>query len=83
MGLQIGDRATDETGEYEIIAFGVYGRPGNDVHARVKKLDQPDVTEIRMGRARAEQRKAPERRGGHAMIRLRRALVIAALSLTC
>ena len=46
--LQLGDRITDETGEY-----GVIGRPyttnaGKDVHVRVKRVDNPDVT---MGRA--------------------------------
>jgi hypothetical protein len=41
--LRIGDRLTDETGEYEII-----GRPhtnaGKDAHARVRKVGQSDVT---------------------------------------
>jgi hypothetical protein len=47
MELRTGDRITDETGEWEITAFVVCGRPGKNVHARMKKVDQPDVTEIR------------------------------------
>jgi len=33
MELQLGDRLTDETGEWEIIGFTTNG--GKDVHARV------------------------------------------------
>src|SRR5262245_3706461 len=40
--LQIGDRLTDETGEYEIIGRPFATNAGKDVHARVKKVDQPD-----------------------------------------
>jgi hypothetical protein len=47
MALRTGDRITDETGEWEIIAFVVCGRPGKNVHARMKKVGQPDVTEMR------------------------------------
>jgi hypothetical protein len=43
--LQLGDRLTDETGEWEIIGFTTNG--GKDVHARVQKVGQPDATEIR------------------------------------
>jgi hypothetical protein len=44
MELQIGDRLTDETGEWEI-----GGRPytTNDAHARAQKVGQPDVSEVR------------------------------------
>lgn len=46
MELQIGDRLTDETGEWESI-----GRPyttnAGKAHARIQKVGQPDVTEIR------------------------------------
>ena len=45
--LRIGDLLTDETGEWEIIAFVVCGRPGTNVHARMKKVGHPGVTEIR------------------------------------
>jgi hypothetical protein len=45
MELQVGDRLTDETAEWEIIGFTTNG--GKDVHARVQKVGQPDATEIR------------------------------------
>jgi hypothetical protein len=44
MLLRIGDRLTDE---YEIIGRPYTTNAGKDVHARVKKVDQSDVTEIR------------------------------------
>ena len=47
MELHIGDRLTDETGEYEIIGRPYTTNARKDVRARVKKVDQPDVTEIR------------------------------------
>jgi hypothetical protein len=43
MQLQIGDRLTDETGEYEIIGRPYTTNAGKDVHARVKKVGQPDA----------------------------------------
>jgi len=47
MELRIGDRLTDETGEWEVI-----GRPytiagGKNARARVQRVDQPAVAEIR------------------------------------
>ena len=45
MELQLGDRLTNETGEWEIIGFTTNG--GKDVQARVQKVGQPDATEIR------------------------------------
>jgi hypothetical protein len=47
MGLQVGDRLTDETAEWEIIGRPYTTNAGKDVHVRVKKVDQADVTEIR------------------------------------
>src|SRR5262249_44159739 len=47
MLLRIGDRLADETGEYEIAGRPYTTKAGKDVHARVKKVDQSDVTEIR------------------------------------
>ena len=47
MELRIGDRLTDETGEWEIIGRPYTANAGKDVHARVKKVEQPDVTGIR------------------------------------
>jgi hypothetical protein len=48
MNLQIGDRITDETGEWEVI-----GRPfttvgGKNANVRVRLVKQPTVAEIRM-----------------------------------
>jgi hypothetical protein len=55
--LQIGDRLTDETGEWEIIGRSYTTNAGKDAHARIKKVGQPDVTGTRTsGRARACQR---------------------------
>jgi hypothetical protein len=45
MQLQIGDRLVDETGTWEVAS-----RPyttEEDAHVRVKKVGQPEVTEIR------------------------------------
>ena len=47
MQLRIGDRLVEETGEWEVI-----GRPfttvgGENVHARVRKVDQPATAEDR------------------------------------
>jgi hypothetical protein len=47
MQLQIGDRLTDETGEYEVI-----GRPytiagGKTANVRVRRVDNAEVTMIR------------------------------------
>ena len=47
MLLRIGDRLTDETGEYEIAGRPYTTNAGKDVHVRVKKVSQPEVTEIR------------------------------------
>jgi len=48
MQLQIGDRMTDSTGEWEVV-----GRPyttvgGKNVNVRVQRVDKPGMTEIRM-----------------------------------
>jgi len=48
MQLQIGDRMTDSTGEWDVV-----GRPyttvgGKNVNVRVQRVDKPGVTEIRM-----------------------------------
>ena len=39
MQLQIGDRLTDETGEYEIIGPQYTTQMGTNVHVRVKRVD--------------------------------------------
>jgi hypothetical protein len=47
MELRIGDRLTDETGEWEIVGRPYTTNAGKDAHAGVQKVGQPDVTEIR------------------------------------
>ena len=47
MQLQIGDRMTDSTGEWQVV-----GRPfttvgGKTAHVRLKRVNQPGVTDIR------------------------------------
>ena len=60
MELQIGDRLVDETGEWEIIGRPYTTNVGKDAHARVRKVDQPDVTgDPNLGRARACNRETP------------------------
>ena len=44
MDLRIGDRLSDETGEYEIIGRS---RRMKDVHVRVRRVDNAEVTMIR------------------------------------
>jgi hypothetical protein len=40
MELQVGDRLTDETGEYEVIGRPYTTNAGKDAHARVRKVGQ-------------------------------------------
>ena len=47
MELHIGDRLTDETGEWEIIGRAYTTNAGKDAHVRVRRVDRPDVTEMR------------------------------------
>jgi hypothetical protein len=47
MNLQIGDRLADETGEWEIIGRPYTTNAGKDVHVRVKRVDNAEVTMIR------------------------------------
>jgi len=46
MQLQVGDRLTDETGEYEVIGRPYTTAAGKNAHVRVKRVDS-DVTMIR------------------------------------
>jgi len=48
MQLQIGDRITDETGEWEVIGRPFTTAAGKNAHARVRKVSQPELTDIRM-----------------------------------
>jgi hypothetical protein len=47
MELQVGDRLTDETAEWEIIGRPYTTNMGKNAHVRVRRVDQPEVTEIR------------------------------------
>jgi hypothetical protein len=48
MLLRIGDRLSDETGVYEIAGRPYTTNAGKDVHVRVRRVDNADVTMIRM-----------------------------------
>lgn len=47
MQLQVGDRFTDETGEWEIASPTYTTGGGKVVHARVQKVGEPAVSEER------------------------------------
>jgi hypothetical protein len=47
MQLQLGDRIVDETGEYEVIGRPYTTAAGKNAHARVQRVDRPDVTMMR------------------------------------
>jgi hypothetical protein len=47
MQLQLGDRLTDETGEWEIIGRPYTSNAGKNASVRVKKVGQTEATEIR------------------------------------
>jgi hypothetical protein len=60
MELQVGDRFTDETGEWEVASHPYTSEGGKAVHARVQKVGEPAVTEGR--RWDAHERVAVHRR---------------------
>ena len=47
MELQIGDRLSDETGEWEVIGRAYTTGGGKNAHARLQLVGDPDVHEIR------------------------------------
>ena len=47
MELQIGDRITDETVEWEVTVRPYTSPGGKNVHARVRRMDQPATAEDR------------------------------------
>jgi hypothetical protein len=47
MLLRIGDRLTDETGDWEIIGRPYTTNAGKDVHVRVRRVDNAEVTMMR------------------------------------
>ena len=48
MQLQIGDRMTDSTGEWEVVGRPYTTNGGKNAHVRVQRVNQSSVTEIRM-----------------------------------
>ena len=48
MQLKLGDRITDETGEYEVIGRPYTTATGKNAHVRVKRVDQAEVTMVRV-----------------------------------
>lgn len=48
MQLRIGDRMTDSTGEWEVIAHPYATNGGKNAHVRVQRADKPGVTEKRL-----------------------------------
>jgi hypothetical protein len=47
MELRVGDRLTDETGEYEVIGRPYTSAAGKSAHVRVRRVDNAEVTMIR------------------------------------
>jgi len=47
MELRIGDRLTDESGEWEVIGQPYTSGGGKNAHARVRRADQPASVEVR------------------------------------
>jgi hypothetical protein len=47
MLLRIGDRLTDETGEYVIASRPYTTNAGKDVHVRVRRVDNAEITMVR------------------------------------
>jgi hypothetical protein len=45
--LNVGDRLVDETAEWELVSRPYVTSAAKDAHVRVKKVGQPEVTEIR------------------------------------
>ena len=48
MQLQIGDRVTDSTGEWEVVGRPYTTAGGKNSHVRVQRVDNPGVTETRL-----------------------------------
>jgi len=46
--LQIGDRMTDATGEWEVVGRPYTTNAGKNAHIRVQRVEKPGVTELRM-----------------------------------
>jgi hypothetical protein len=48
MQLQIGDRLSDESGEWEVVGRPYITNGGKNSHVRVQRLDKPGATETRL-----------------------------------
>jgi hypothetical protein len=48
MQLQIGDRMTDSTGEWEVVGRPYTTNAGKNAHVRVQRTNQLGVTETKM-----------------------------------
>ena len=48
MQLQIGDRMTDSTGEWQVVGRPYTTAGGKNSHVRVQRVDKPGVTETRL-----------------------------------
>jgi len=48
MQLQIGDRMSDSTGEWEVIGHPYTINGGKNVHVRVQRADRPGMVEARL-----------------------------------
>ena len=46
--LQIGDRMTDSTGEWEVVGRPYTTNGGKNAQVRVQRVEQPGMTEVRM-----------------------------------
>jgi len=47
MELQVGDRFSDETGEWQVVAHPYTGAGGKIAYARVRRVDQPATVDVR------------------------------------
>ena len=46
MELQVGDRFAHETGEWEVVGRPFTTAGGKNAHARVRKVSQPELTDL-------------------------------------
>ena len=46
MDLRVGDRLTDETGEWEVVGRPFTTANGKNAHVRVQRVDQPGTIDI-------------------------------------
>ena len=65
MLLRIGDRLTDETGDYVITSQPYTTNTGKDVHVRVRRVDNAEITMVRTWAAheRISVKRAKENKG--------------------